>query len=442
MKVVFRFWSFLGIVIFLIGYTSCDNVDERPSNTLENIDQEFAVDWIEMQLHLIKNTVGFSAPVTARAIGYTGITFYESLVHGMPEYRSLNGQLSELNGLPVPDESKRYHWGIVTNTALYEITKELYRNAPVPSLQLLDSLYIAYQKNFSVGIGQEMVLVSDAFGKSLSNSMVKWAKTDGGYGAFNYNFPPDFIPEIGEGLWEPVASEKALHPYWGENRPFLLKNNNIEPGVPTFFSTNPDSDFHKEAMEVHDAVINATDDQIEMAFFWTDDPNATYTPGGHFLSIFLQTVNTEKSKLDFIALGWAKLGIAINDAFISCWQSKFGYNYIRPITYIQKYVNDRWSPLIITPPFPEYTSGHSVQAGAAAEVLTDLFENNYKFTDYTHDDLDLGLNPRSYISFYDCANEAAISRLYGGIHFMPAITIGVDQGKQIGRNVNNLIFKR
>jgi hypothetical protein len=248
------------------------------------------------------------------------------------------------------------------------------------------------------------------------------------------------VPPVGEGLWEPVASEKALHPYWGENRPFLQVNKNIDPGPPTPYSTSTDSNFHEEAMEVYDAVINRTDDQEQIAFFWTDDPNATYTPAGHFLSIYLQTVKEENSKLEHIAYGWVKLGLAVNDAFISCWQSKFHYNYIRPITYIQNHVDAGWIPMIIPPPFPEYTSGHSVQAGAAVEVLTDLFGDNYAFTDHTHDDLDLGLSPRYYSSFYDCADEAAMSRLYGGIHFMPAISIGVDQGKQIGENVNNLNY--
>ena len=440
MRGVFKIWMIATIVSLLMANSGCNNEDEDPAFPIENIDQEFATDWIEMQLHLIKNTIGFSAPVTGRAMGYAGFTFYESLVHGMPNYKSLTGQISDLNMLPVPDDSKIYHWGIVANSAIYEISKELFRNAPNPSLEILDSLYNAYQDKFSMNIDEEVVLLSESYGKSLSDRIAEWAKTDGGYGAFNNNFPSDFTPEVGEGLWEPVASEKALHPYWGDNRPFLEINRNIDPGPPTAYSTDPDSDFHKEAMEVHDAVIHATDDQIETAFFWTDDPNATYTPAGHFLSIYLQTVKTENSTVDFIAYGWAKLGMATNDAFISCWQAKFGFNYIRPITYIQKYINDRWSPLIITPPFPEYTSGHSVQAGAAVEVLTDLFGDNYAFTDHTHDNLDLGLNPRSYDSFYHSADEAALSRLYGGIHFMPAISIGVDQGKEIGRNINNLDF--
>jgi len=434
--------GFLLLALSLGLISGCNDTSETPVTPIANIDPEFATDWIEIQLHLIKNTSGFSAPVTARSIGYTGIAFYEALVHGMTGYQSLSGQLSEFDNLPIPEDSRIYHWGISANAAIYEISKELFRNAPNPSLQLLDSLYNTYLQKFAIDTDPVVVSSSDSYGKTLAKSISDWAKTDGGYGAFNNNFPSDFVPPTGEGLWEPVASEKALHPYWGENRPFLLKNKNIDPGPPTEYSTSPDSDFHNEAMEVHDAVNNATDDQVEVAFFWTDDPNETYTPSGHFLSIYLQTVKSKNSKLDFIAYGWAKLGMAVNDAFISCWQSKFSYNYIRPITYIQKYVNSRWLPLIITPPFPEYTSGHSVQAGAAAEVLTNLFGDNHAFTDHTHDNLDLGLLPRNYDSFYDCAEEAAISRLQGGIHFMPAISVGVDQGKEIGKNVNNLDFSK
>jgi hypothetical protein len=429
------------IIFFMIaGLNACNNETEIPENPIENIPRVFATDWIEMQLHLIKNTNGFSAPVTARSIGYTGLIFYESIVHGTSEYKSLKGQLNGFDNLPLPEEMKSYHWGLTANAALYEISRELFRNAPNPSLGALEALYTSYYDQFSGETEEEISTISDDFGKALAKSISDWAKTDGGYGAFNDNFPSEFVPEEGEGLWEPVASEKALHPYWGDNRPFMLANKNIDPGPPTPYSTSTDSKFHEEAMEVFDAVNNRTDDQEQIAFFWTDDPNATYTPAGHFLSIYLQTIKAENSKTEFIAYGWAKLGLAVNDAFISCWQSKFQYNYIRPITYIQNHVDAGWIPMIITPPFPEYTSGHSVQAGAAVEVLTDLFGDNYAFTDHTHDNLDLGLSPRSYTSFYDCADEAAMSRLYGGIHFMPAITIGVDQGKKIGENVNNLNY--
>jgi hypothetical protein len=138
------------------------------------------------------------------------------------------------------------------------------------------------------------------------------------------------------------------------------------------------------------------------------------------------------------AEAYAKVGIAVADAFISCWSTKFRYNLLRPVTYIRGVIDPAWGSLLVTPPFPEYTSGHSVQSAASAQVLTDLF-GTVAFTDHTHDDR--GLAPRSFGSFKQAAEEAAISRLYGGIHFSTAIDLGLEQGLCVGRRVSDLEFR-
>jgi hypothetical protein len=156
----------------------------------------------------------------------------------------------------------------------------------------------------------------------------------------------------------------------------------------------------------------------------------------------LEVIRNEKSDLAMAAVTFAKLGIAVNDAFISCWNGKYFFNLIRPITYVHRYIDDTWVIPLETPPFPEYTSGHSVQSGAAAQVLTDIFGDNYAFTDNMHLSRgDIDGSPRSFKSFYAFANEAAISRLYGGIHFRTGIEVGVDQGKKIGKNIRKIKFK-
>jgi hypothetical protein len=143
--------------------------------------------------------------------------------------------------------------------------------------------------------------------------------------------------------------------------------------------------------------------------------------------------------LDVAIEAYARVGIAVADAFICCWEMKYTYGYLRPITYIHDAagLNDpAWNTApgigggnIATPPFPEYTSGHSTQSGAAAFVLTDLL-GNVEFVDDTH--ADLGLASRRFSSFAEAAQEAAISRLYGGIHYRAAIERGVDQGVCVG----------
>jgi membrane-associated phospholipid phosphatase len=137
---------------------------------------------------------------------------------------------------------------------------------------------------------------------------------------------------------------------------------------------------------------------------------------------------------------YARLGMAIADAFIACWHSKYVYNLLRPVTYLQTNVDPTWQPQLVTPQFPEHPSGHSVQSDAAFTVLADLFGDWYRFTDHTHDER--GLPPRRFDAFVQAAREAAISRLYGGIHFRPAIELGLAQGHRIGRAASRLPLRR
>jgi hypothetical protein len=234
--------------------------------------------------------------------------------------------------------------------------------------------------------------------------------------------PPGFLP--------------ALQPYWGTCRTFASASGAACPlGTPTPYDEDPESRFFEEAHEVYAAVNGLTDEQRAIALFWSDDPGATVTPPGHSVSILTQILRQRNASLADAAIAYAKLGIAVADAFICCWNTKFRVNLLRPVTYIQALIDPAWSSLLTTPPFPEFTSGHSVQSGAAATVLTDLF-GEVAFTDRTHDDR--GLPSRSFRSFWDAAGEAAISRLYGGIHFRPAIELGLEQGRCVGEHVNAL----
>jgi hypothetical protein len=218
--------------------------------------------------------------------------------------------------------------------------------------------------------------------------------------------------------------------------------NGALPAPPPAFSTDPSSAFWLEAKEMYDAVENLSADQLTIAQYWSDDPGLTATPPGHSLSIALQVLVQENADLGLAAETLAKLGMAVHDAFISCWNAKYTYNLVRPITYILAEIDAGFTTPLTTPPFPEYTSGHSVQSGAASKVLTDLFGENYAFTDKTHEArVDIDGSPRSFASFYEFAEEAAISRLYGGIHYRSAIEIGVDQGVIIGGNISALNFK-
>jgi hypothetical protein len=208
------------------------------------------------------------------------------------------------------------------------------------------------------------------------------------------------------------------------------------PGPPPAYSERVGSAFYTDAYECYRVTSDLTPEQVAIARFWSDDPGQTATPPGHSISILTQVARELDLTLDRAAGAYAKVGIAVADAFISCWWTKYRDNLLRPVTYIRSVIDPNWTPLLVTPPFPEYTSGHSVQTAAAAQVLTDLF-GELAFTDHTHDAR--GLPARSFSSFEAAAREAAVSRLYGGIHFRAAIERGLEQGACIGEHVTTAI---
>lgn len=403
--------------------------------------------WFGLQLYLVQATPGFTPPVAARAFGYSGVALYEALVPGMPGYQSLVGQLNEFTSVPPPAEGQTYNWPAVASSTLAEITRRLYANASPESEAAIAALEEHFAASFRSELAPDLLERSLARGRAVAEAIFAWSTTDGGYEGYMHNFPQDFTVPSGPGMWvsTPPNFDLALQPYWGDNRPFVLASGaECSPGPPPSYSENPDSDFYQEALEVYQSVNNLTPEQYVIARFWADDPGKTQTPPGHSLSILTQVLEHEGASLDVAAEAYAKLGMAVADAFIGCWNTKYVYNLIRPITYIQRVIDPTWNTPqvtdpVITPPFPEYTSGHSAQSGAAAQVLTDLFGENYSFIDHTHDGR--GLAPRSFDSFAAFADEAAISRLYGGIHYRAAIELGLEQGRCIGRQVSALQFK-
>lgn len=182
-----------------------------------------------------------------------------------------------------------------------------------------------------------------------------------------------------------------------------------------------------------------TGEQRTIAFFWADLPAESGTPAGHSLSIPGQILEQQAASLALAAEAFAKVGIGESDAFISCWETKYHYNLLRPVSYIRDLIDPEWETVLETPPFPAYTSGHSNDAGAASAILTALFGDGFAFTDHANDER--GFAPRSFASFFEAAQESAFSRLYGGIHYRSDIERGIEQGRCVARAVNALTFR-
>tara|TARA_B110000971_G_scaffold176978_1_gene182583 strand:- start:4816 stop:6156 length:1341 start_codon:yes stop_codon:yes gene_type:complete len=431
------------LLLVLVLFNSCE---KDPSNPLlepeftspDTFNSEVVVGWFNLIKVLTTETPGFTPPVAARAFGYTGVALYEAIQVGMENKTSLSGKLNDFILETTYIEGAQYHWPTVANSTLASMTKSFYSNASVANYSSILALEKQFNDQFSNTIANEVINRSIVFANNIADKILLWSSTDGGFGAQFNNFPSEYEFLPGVEFWKPTASgQKALQPYWGSNRPFLSLNlENTTPANPPTYSTDTESLYYKRAMEVYEVVNNVTEAQTIIAEFWSDDPQTSATPPGHSISILNQLINDTNFDLFASSEAFAKLAIGINDAFISCWKVKYDTNYPRPVTVINNQIDPNWVTILDTPPFPEYTSGHSVQSGALAEILISLFGENYAFTDRTHENrTDIDGTPRNYTSFIHMAEEAAASRLYGGIHFKEGIELGLTQGYQIGKNV-------
>jgi hypothetical protein len=397
---------------------------------------EVPLRWFDLALELVRTTPGFSPPVASRAFGYAGVALYEALAPGMPGRRSLAGQLNDLGRPPAPADPA-YDWPTVANRALASILRSLFPTAVAESAAAIDELEGLFASSAQAVLAPGIYRRSVARGEAVAAHVFDWSTTDGGHEAFLRNFPP-YTPPSGPGLWVPTPPGflSALQPFWGANRPFVLPSGAAaSPGPRPAYSEEIGSPFYTDANECYEAAERLTAEQEAIARFWSDDPGQTASPPGHSISILSQVTRMLDLSLARAAEAYAKVGIAVADAFIACWNTKYRDNLLRPVTYIRNVIDPAWTPLLVTPPFPEYTSGHSVQSAAAAQVLTDLL-GDVAFVDRTHERR--GLPARSFQSFEEAAEEAAVSRLYGGIHFRPAIERGLEQGRCVGRHVSAL----
>ena len=402
-------------------------------------DAAVATEWFALVLDLVKDSPGFTPPVASRAFGYMGVTLYEAVAPGLDGYQSLASQLNGLGVMPTPEPSQSYHWPSVANSALASISTRLFGSASPEAQAKIEALELKFAHRFALQTGVATFAASVEQGRAVADAVYAWSSTDGGETGYARNFPKDYPPPTAPGLWvsTPPGYATAMLPGWGGNRPFLATSNDCQVQPPLAYSEDPASAFYAEAREVYQTVKTLTPEQREIARFWADNPGETATPPGHWVAIATNFLKEGGYSLEKASVAYAELGVALADAFIACWQAKYQYNLIRPISYIQKVIDADWNAAaltdpVVTPPFPEYPSGHSVQSAAAAWVLTDLFGET-PFTDHSHDRD--GFAPRTYTSFMEAAQEAAISRLYGGIHYRAAIENGLEQGTCIGRKV-------
>jgi hypothetical protein len=391
------------------------------------------VDWVRLVLELVRHTATYSPPVASRAFALLGVTAHEAMAAATPGLRSLAGQLTDLAPVPVADGT--LDAPCVLHGAMAVAVRHLFGNTGPTGQRAMDAMAQALAAVAADGVAPEVMRASDACGAGIAAHVLAWAASDGGEVVTNMGFPMEWTLGDAAWSWRPtsklVQQQAPLLPGWGSNRPFAMPSGQpCHLPAPMAYSEDPASPFFAAAMEVVEVSRALTDEQKLIARFWSDDPMLSPTPPGHWVAILLSIIRRDAIPAEQAAGMLAKLGVAMADAFIACWHTKYAFDTLRPVTYIRAHIDPAWEPYLITPPFPEFPSGHSTQSGAAAAVLTAIFGAGFAFTDETH--VDEGMAPRDFPDFDAAAAEAAISRLYGGIHFREACDEGLVQGRCVG----------
>lgn len=442
---------FIFFIIPLILQSCKQDYDVTPTPTPHNLSDantyspQVAIDWINTYRQVIASQ-SLNPPRTSRLFAYAGIGMYECLVEGIKNNKSLQGQLNgfALNSIQTNTDSLAYH--IVVNELMYRL---LLCDTLVPSLNTAsrnyaDNLYNQFLSSVASSVADSIVQKSKARGRLVADAIKQYAAADHFQTVRNlsYTLPPRDAAH--PWYWVPtdMAHLNPAEPYWSQIRPFVM-DSAAQFLIPqsTPYNEDTSSAFGHLALEVYNTVNARTNEQNDIVLWWRDGTGAQ-TPAGHWMAILQYIIHQKNYKLGKAAELYALLGITEADAFISCWTSKYRYNLLRPETYIRDFISSSWTTgqnTDITPTFPEYPSGHSVASGAAATVLTNAL-GMVAFTDSCN--TWLGYMPRSFVSFSDAAQEAAISRIYGGIHYMEAINNGVTQGNQIGNYISSKIAFR
>ena len=432
-----RFIWFLAILSIL--FASCKNEAMLSKTEASEIleDPKYFHESLDKLTDIIVHDI-FSPPQASRVYVYPCIAAHQVLQSETQQLTDLSTKLKDLSAFTPQTDTADVSYELAALAAFFKVGKTL-----IFSEEKLDKHTTSfYHELDSLGVSEKIIGASKSYGEQMADHILDWADKDNYKESRSFS---KFTITDDPGQWKPTppAYMEGIEPHWRTIRPMLLDSaQQFPPAPPSTFDVNKESPFYKETIEVYKAVTDATEEHKLIASFWDCNPyvmNQTghmmfatkkITPGGHWMGIANIASRKAGQKLEESIQTATYVSIALFDAFISCWDEKYRSNLIRPETVINEYIDEEWIPLLQTPPFPEHTSGHSVISTASATVLTALLGSPFNYLDDV--EVKYGLPSREFDSFLQASDEAAISRLYGGIHYMPAITEGVKQGKQVG----------
>jgi len=383
----------------------------------------------------------FGPIVASRNYLYAAIAGYEVIAGGYPDrWASLAGQVHGLGPVPKPDTTThKIDFELAALLAYCKLGEAV--TFPEGSMHAyVDSLKKMASEH---GMSSDMLNASVQYADTVAAAIKAWAKKD------HYaetRGAPEYMVNDSPGRWKPTppAYSPAMEPHWREIRYVAMDSvQQFMPHPPYPFNvTDPKALYYQQVKLSQNKVDSLTPEETWIADFWDDNPfklnvsghlmfgTKKFSPAGHWMGIV--GIAAQKAGADFptTVAAYAKTSIALFDAFIQCWNIKFTYNTLRPETAINQYFDANWRPHLQTPPFPEYTCGHCTISASAAETLTSIFGDNFAYTDTT--ELEFGIKSRSFTSFRQAADETAMSRFYGGIHYKYSCDVSHDMGNQIG----------
>ncbi len=449
--------------IFFLFLSGCkkDETDFISQKITKEYSSEVIQQWNHVFIDLERYAQGFRPCPAPRAMAYIGLACYEACVKDMPEFKSIRYNYPGLN-IPQQLPLKDYHYPTIINAIYSRLLTDFMGNVkgiPTNRFVQISALYNKLKNDYLSEVSSETIARSDEYGLKVAEAVFEYSKTD--LVGHNHHLEPfkdnvgNYKPQAVPGAFKPTnAAGPGMFPDYGYARTFVIKDADKLIPAPIPYSEEKNSPYYVQGAEVYAAVNNPTPDQRWMAFFWSDDlTGLTFSPPTRWLAIANQVYELDNVDLETAVYANAKVGIALNDCVVACWYSKYFYNIQRPVDYIRKVFRSNWQPALynpltketgISPNFPAYPSGHSTMGGAAAEVLTDIFGNYYPMTDRCHEgrqDFE-GSAPRHFNSFYEMANENAISRIPLGVHFRMDCDQGVSLGIRVGRKVNQFSWKK
>jgi len=453
---------FFTVVLLTIScnYDQFDTID-NPAKIAEvkNFDADITLQWYDLYLQVDRFAAGYSPPAAARLLGYVGLAAYEAVFPGMPEFQSLAWKYKDLT-LPQIEKDKEYHWPTVLNNVYYHAFKKFYPHIELVYVNKMEGLDKRFKSIYGLKIPKDVMDRSVQRGIEVAEAFYFWSQTDAlGHFGFKNPQPADYVPPKGPGKWQPTPPDfgKALMPYWGKVRTFVLNEQEILGSAIQYwvgdYSENVDSKYYKQALEVYNMMTPPVPSRLWIAEFWSDDIfEQTFEPSARWISIANQVIKEKKSNLETTVFLHAKLGMAMCDAGIAVWNTKYVYNVERPVSYIRRLIDPNWSTALnnrvsgfngVTPSFPSYPADHSGFSAAAVGVFKSVFGTEMHLIDKSHEfRIEFNGTPREFKSFDEMANENSLSRMYLGVHFKMDIDEGSRLGNIAAEKVNGLPWKK